>query len=283
MVRSCNEKIRRKKLALEKKLSYGYQARSKILNGILKCGKAVSSTFGPKGKLYVVWKGTTPYSSRDGMKCLQSITFKDELENIGAALMKEASTKANLQNGDGSTTVALLTAAMCKEANHLINQGMDHNDVQAGFRQALSDVIDSLSRLKTDADTENVMRQVAMVASHGDEDITDNVIKAFTGIGEDGVITIQDSLSRQGKSDVVFSTGCDFESGFLSGLSVNTKQDTCELLDPLIVISSKKWESFEDMVPFLQHAQKNDRAIAFIAPDYDESCVAGFNGNGVGC
>ena len=266
-------------MALEKKLIYGFQARTGILNGIRKCGRAVSSTFGPKGKLYVVWKGTTPYSSRDGMKCLQSITFRDELENIGASLMKEASTKANLQNGDGSTTVALLTAALCEEANSLMSQGVDQNDVRLGFNTALEDVITEISKMKVESNDEDSIRKVARVSSHGDDEIADIVTKAFMGIGDNGVVAVTDSLSRKGKSDVVFSTGCDFEGGFLSRLSVNTKSDTFELNRPLVLISSKKWEAFEDLVPFLQHAQTNDRSIVLVAPDYADSCVAGFNGN----
>jgi len=194
-------------MSLEKRLVFGKSARDGILKGILKCKAAVQSTFGPRGNLYVVWKGSSPYSSRDGMKCLQSITFSDELENIGASLIKEASTKANLRNGDGSTTVALLTAALCHEANKLMNQGMDHNEVIAGFRLALDEVLESIQKMVKPGSDPETMRRVAKVSAHGDDQIADVVLKAFQGLGEYGIVSVANSLSRSGKSDVVFSTG----------------------------------------------------------------------------
>jgi chaperonin GroEL len=266
-------------LSTEKILIYGHEARKRILSGILKCGRAVTSTFGPKGRLSVVWKGSAPYTTRDGMRTVQAISFRDELENIGASLMKEVCTKANYSNGDGSTTVVILSSEMCKTAEELMADGVDVNEIVKQFKKALGDVLEKVSEGSIPVKGDEDLRKIALVSSHGDEEIADIVVRAFTGIGEDGIVAIADSLSRKGKSDVVFSTGCDFERGFLSSQSVNTKSDTCELKSPLVLIDSKPIDSFESIVPFLQDAERKSRPIIIIAPDFDESSVAGFNSN----
>jgi chaperonin GroEL len=266
-------------MGIEKKLVFGHEARDKILNGIEKCGRTVAATFGPRGRLSVVYKGSIPYTTRDGAKTIQSISFKDELENIGASLIKEASTKANSQNGDGSTTVAILTLALCNRANELLKSGIDINQIIKDFERAKTDVLKSLEKYREPIKGEDDIRRVALISAHGDEEIADTVTKAFIGLGENGVVAVADSLSRRGKSDVIFSTGCDFERGFLSGQSVNTKSDTCDLMDPLVLLSSKPFTKFEDMTIYLQYANEKNLPIVFIAPDFDESCLAGFNGN----
>jgi chaperonin GroEL len=266
-------------MAIEKKLVFGNNARNKILQGILKCSSAVEKTFGPRGKLSVVYKGTIPYTTRDGVKTLQAISFKDELENIGASLIKEASTKANLINGDGSTTVAILTGAFCFAANRLVNKGLDTNEIVFGYKEALKDVINEIVKSSVSISGEEDIKKIAKVSAHGDEEVANIVTKAFTGLGENGVVAITDSLSRKGKSDVIFSTGCDFDRGFLSSLSVNTKSDTCELKEPIILILSKAVKSFTDIVPFIQYASENQKPIVILAPDFDDEAVAAFNNN----
>jgi len=266
-------------VGIEKKMIYGRDARKAVLSGILKCGRAVASTFGPRGRQSVVYKGSSPYMTRDGMKTVQAISFRDELENIGACLMKEVCTRANFSNGDGSSTVVIIAAALCKKAEDLLDGGMDINVLVKGFREAAHDVMGSIDSKKFPVKGDDDLRRVALISAHGDDEVADLVVKAFTGIGENGVVAIADSLSRKGKSDVIFSTGCDFERGFLSSQSVNTKSDTCDVLDPLVLLISKPVEAFEDVIPFLQYAQSNERPVVMIAPDFDDSVVAGFNGN----
>jgi chaperonin GroEL len=266
-------------MGVEKRIVYGRDARRGILNGILKSGRAVTSTFGPKGRLSVVYKGSTPYTTRDGAKTIQAISFRDELENIGASLMKEVCTKANYSNGDGSTTVVILASTLCETAERLLDDGLDVNVIVKEFKTALEDVLSKVESQRIPVGGEADLKKIALISAHGDDDIASTVIKAFTGIGEDGIVALADSLSRKGKSDVVFSTGCDFERGFLSSASVNTKSDTCELKDPLVLVTSKPVDSFETIIPFLQYAQDKEQPIVFIAPDFDDSAVAGFVGN----
>jgi len=266
-------------MSVEKKLIYGRDARRGVLSGILKCGRAVSSTFGPMGRQSVVYKGSVPYMTRDGAKTVLAVSFSDELENIGASLTKEVCSRANYSNGDGSSTVVILSSALCRKAEELLDDGMDINVLVDGFRRASSDVIAELDGMGIPVSGDDDLRRIALVSAHGDDEVADTVVRAFSGLGENGIVAIADSLSRKGKTDVVFTTGCEFERGFLSSQSVNTKNDTCEVRDPLILLVWKPVESFETVVPFLQHAQNLERPIVVIAPDFDDSVVAGFNGN----
>jgi len=264
---------------INKKILFGQKVREKILSGILKVGKAAAATYGPKGRISVQWNGAQIFTTKDGIKTIQKITFGDELENIGASLIKEACSKANYQSGDGSTCTGILTYLLCKKANDLLNTGIDINTLKEGYDIALDHTVRLIQNYKIPIKDEQDLYNIAKVSANGDDEIAANITKAFSSIGEDGIVSISDSLSRQGKSEVVFYTGCDFDKGFISSKCVNTKNDTCELEDPLILLSRNSFNKFEEIVPYIQYANSVEMPIVIIAPDFDETCSAGFYDN----
>jgi chaperonin GroEL len=263
-------------MAVEKKLLFGNDARSKILAGITKCAKVVQKTYGPNGHSTVVYKGTTPFITKDGIHTLESISFRDELENIGASLIKEASKRANYLNGDGSSATAILTALLCGSANRLINLGLDTADIRDGFRIALEDVLSRIDTVKTPIASEDAIRNIARISANNDDEIASFITRAFTQLGDNGVVVIADSMSRLGKTDITFSTGCNIESGYVSSKCVNTTNDTCELQHPLVLISIEPLRTFEEITPFLQYAQAAKQPLVILAPDFEEVVSAGF-------
>jgi chaperonin GroEL len=266
-------------MAHNKELIFGNAARDKILNGMLKCGRAVATTYGPRGRFTVVFKGSTPYLTKDGIRSLKAINFADELEEIGASLIKEASERANFVNGDGSTATAILCATLCQTANELIKTGIDASDIREGFsaaRDAVLKHIDTYSKKISSADD---IFAIAKVSANNDEEIAGMIRDAFTNIGDDGIVVITDSFSRTGQSAVTYTTGCSFDRGFLSSINADAKSETIEFQHPLVLLSSKPVDKFEEIIPFCKFAESEKKPLVIIAPDFGDDATAGFFNN----
>lgn len=254
----------------------GRNARKSVLSGILEAAKTAAVTYGPRGRTVAFFRGNDARLTKDGITVLREIDFSDELKKFGAMLVKEASSKSNFQGGDGSTSTAILTGSLCETASNLLDQGIDINELRVGFKRARDTVLDYLPNLRKTIDSDEDIKKIALVSSNGDNEIADLVTEAFTSIGDYGIVTIADSMSRSGESKVVLSNGIEFNKGFLSSQCVNASNDQCILNNPGIIFFSKAQNDLDVIAPIISFFEKNDRPVVLIAPDFDDSIATYF-------
>jgi chaperonin GroEL len=260
-----------------KKILFGKNVREKILSGIIESGKTVASTYGPRGRTVVYEKGNNYSITKDGFTVIGQIDFTDECKKFGAKLLREAANYANFANGDGSTNVTILTTELCSEVNNLLNQGIDINDIRAGFKIAKEFTLNELSHFKRSISSEEDLKNIALISSNNDEEIADSIVTAFTGIGDDGIVSIGTSQSRQGKTEVVFTTGFEWDRGFLSSKCVNTTNDQCILKEPKLLLSTKPINDVESLKPIVTYCAQNKMPLIIIAPVFDEEVMSFYN------
>jgi chaperonin GroEL len=253
------------------------KCRDGILNGIIETASVVSSTYGPRGKTVAYEKGGSFKITKDGLSVAKEIKFSNEQKNFAASLIKEAASYANFSNGDGSTNVTILTAELCREVNNLLNQGIDINDIRDGFKRGRDFVLSELSKFKKEIQSEKDFFNIAKISANNDEEIAKYITEAFNGIGDNGIVSIGTSQSRQGITSVIFTTGFEFDRGFISSKCVNSTNDQCILNDPKILLSLKPLNEVENLKPIVTYCEKNRLPLIIIAPNFDEEVMAFFN------
>jgi chaperonin GroEL len=263
-------------MAAGKKIFAKSQARNGILAGLIEAGQTAALTFGPRGRTVMFDKGAQPRLTKDGITVLNSIQYTDELKNFGAQLLKEASGKSNYAGGDGSTSTAILTTELCIAAQRLLNQGIGINDLRSGFRIAKDFVLQGLIKYKRTINNENDIFNIAKISANNDEEIAKYIAEAFNQIGDNGIVSIADSMSRSGETAVKLTTGIEFDKGFLSSLSVNSPNDQAIFDNPAIILASKPINNVEQIALLLQNLIINHIPIVIIAPDFEEEFLAWF-------
>lgn len=248
-------------------------AKRKIFEGLLEAGKLVALTYGPRGKTITYDLGTDTRFTKDGISVLKSISFSDELKDIGAKLIKEASDKANEQSGDGSTSTALLTMSLCSTAWRLMNQGIDINSMRAGFRAARDFTLSELESYKRTVESEDDIYKIALVSANGDKEIADNVKEAFTSIGDGGLVSYADSMSKTGKSEVVITNGFEIDRGYITSKCVNQSGDQCHLEDASVLLFKSPIDEAATLTSILQTMPKKKNVLV-ISPDYGDDLKA---------
>jgi chaperonin GroEL len=260
-----------------KKILSGKEVREKILLGIIEAGNTVAKTYGPRGRTVVYEKGSNYLITKDGYTVINQIDFTNECKKFGAKLLREAANYANFSNGDGSTNVVILTTELCKEVNNLLNQGIDINDIRAGFKEAKNFVLENLKEYKKEISSTEDLLNIAKISSNNDEEIANYIVEAFSKIGDNGIVSIGTSQSRQGKTSVNLSTGFEFDRGFISSKCVNSANDQCILKEPKILLSLKPLNDVESLKPIVTYCQQNKLSLVIIAPNFDEEVMAFYN------
>lgn len=247
----------------------GQQARDKILRGILAAGDGVAATFGPRGRTFAWNKGTDTKTSKDGITFLTQIQDSDEAVDIGMKLVKEASDRANMHSGDGSTSTAILTKALCENANKLLREGININDLRAGYKKAAEDTLSKLDTFKRDIASEDDIYKIAKVSANGDEEIASFVRDAFTQIGDDGMVSYADSASTTGKTFLDIKQGIRIDKGYLSSKCVNAENDQCILKDAKIVVFKDIVDDTEKLSALLSMNAAKEPVLV-VAPEYSD-------------
>ena len=254
-----------------KQLYFGNDARLRMLEGAQALEKAVIVTLGPKGKNVLIDKNNgSPTITKDGVSVAKAIFFGDPCKQQGATIGKDASSRTNSEAGDGTTTACLLSVECMTEGNKLISLGLDPTDFKKGMEKARDLVLKNLDTYKKTISTSEEILQVATISANNDTSLGEVVQEAFTGIGEGGVVSIMDSLSRSGKTYVKFSTGLTLKTGYTSSFFA-TKGNTCELRNAQILLSSLPITSIEDIMLPIRYAQATKTPIVFIAPSIEQS------------
>lgn len=249
-----------------------FEARQAMLEGMRIAVGVVVDTFGPRGKVFAYNNGTNTILSKDGVTALKKIKLSNELKDMGVKFVAEASDKANYHNGDGSSTTAILTYAMCEAMNKLINQGFDINLIRTCIIEIRDFIFSLLTNFKCDIDDEKQIHDIAFISANGDEEIANLITQAFTSIGDKGLVSYADSQSRYGESSLVLSKGCEIGKGYISSKCVNSANDQAIFEDVYVAIFRDVVEDLDHFKMFIQLMHGHNLLV--IAPDYSDEVAA---------
>ena len=261
---------------MAKQIVFDDDARGPLLAGVSKLARAVRSTLGPRGRNAVLDKGWgSPKVTKDGVTVAEDIELDNPFENLGAQLVKEAASKTNDVAGDGTTTATVLAEAIFREGLKTIASGADAMALQRGINKAVAVVSEEVARIAKPIDEKNKadIKQVATIAGNNDPEIGQVLADAFTKVGKDGVITVEEGRSNETYVDVV--EGMQFDRGFLSPHFVTNQDEVAvELDDCYVLLFEEKISSNKKMIPLLEAASKAAKPLLIIAEDVDGEALA---------
>lgn len=254
------------------KILFKKDARDKILKGVNIVADAVGSTLGPRGCNVAMSNGYQPLVIHDGVTVARKIELKDEFENIGAQLVKEASQKTNDKAGDGTTTSAILAQALVNESLKLIDSGANPQTLKKQIEEALSHSLVELKNLSKKIKTNDEILSVASISA-SDDSIGKLVAEAILKVSKDGVVTVEDGDSFETK--VVYKQGMELERGYLSNYFItDPDRAECVMKDPYVLITDKKIMHNHELVPFLEMFLKTKNKDLVIVGEVGDEALA---------
>ncbi|GAA2913656.1 chaperonin GroEL [Enterococcus pseudoavium] len=253
---------------MAKDIKFSEDARAAMLRGVDKLADTVKVTLGPKGRNVVLEKSYgSPLITNDGVTIAKDIELEDHFENMGAKLVSEVASKTNDIAGDGTTTATVLTQAIVREGLKNVTAGANPMGIRRGIEAATKAAVEELHSISKVVDSKDAIAQVAAVSS-GSEEVGKLIAEAMEKVGNDGVITIEESKGIDTELDVV--EGMQFDRGYLSQYMV-TDNDKMEavLENPYILITDKKISNIQDILPLLEQVLQQSRSLLIIADDVD--------------
>ncbi|HEV8077679.1 MAG TPA: chaperonin GroEL, partial [Marinobacter sp.] len=257
-----------------KKLLFRSAAREKILNGVSQLADAVGITLGPKSKSVLIQrKWGNPLVCNDGVTIAKEMQLEDPAENLGVQMLRQAAAKTGDVVGDGTSTATLLAYAIYAEGVRNVTAGASAIDIKRGLDRGLGIVVGALHDLSKPVSTDLEKEQVATISAHNDPQIGALVAEAMKRVGEEGVITVEESKSTETELDVV--EGMQFDRGYISPYFV-TQTDSMEAIleDCFILLCDQKIHSIQDMVPLLEQVAKTGRPLLVIAESIEGEALA---------
>ena len=259
---------------MAKEIKYNMDARDLLKNGVDKLANAVKVTLGPKGRNVVIEKKFgAPQITKDGVTVAKEVELEDKFENTGAQLVKSVASKTGDDAGDGTTTATILTQAIVTEGLKNVTAGANPMDLKRGIDKAVAAVV---AHIKQNAeivgDNYDKIEQVATVSANNDPEIGKLLADAMRKVSKDGVITIEESKSRD--TNIGVTEGMQFDRGYLSAYFVtDSEKMECVMDNPYILIYDKKISSVKDLLPILQPAAESGRPMLIIAEDVDSEAL----------
>lgn len=259
---------------MAKDIKFDVDARDLLKRGVDQLANAVKVTLGPKGRNVVIEKKFgAPQITKDGVTVAKEIELKDRFENTGAQLVKSVASKTGDDAGDGTTTATILTQAIVTEGLRNVTAGANPMYLKRGIDKAVKTVVGYIQdNAEQVGDNYDKIEQVATVSANNDPEIGKLLADAMRKVSKDGVITIEESKSRETYIGVV--EGMQFDRGYLSGYFVtDTDKMECVMDNPYILIYDKKISNIKDLLPVLQPAAESGRPILIIAEDVDSEAL----------
>jgi len=256
------------KKIMAKDIKFAEEARSAMLRGVDKLADTVKVTLGPKGRNVVLEKSYgSPLITNDGVTIAKEIELEDHFENMGAKLVSEVASKTNDIAGDGTTTATVLTQAIVREGLKNVTAGANPLGIRRGIELATKAAVEELHNISSIVDSKEAIAQVAAVSS-GSDQVGEYIADAMEKVGNDGVITIEESKGIETELDVV--EGMQFDRGYLSQYMVtNNDKMEAELENPYILITDKKISNIQDILPLLEQILQQSKPLLIIADDVD--------------
>ena len=257
---------------MAKELYYGEDSRRSLLAGVDKLADTVKITLGPKGRNVLIERSYgSPLITNDGVTIAREIELENQVENMGAQLVKEVATKTNDVAGDGTTTATLLTQSIVREGFKNVTAGANPMILKKGIAGAVDAAVENLKAAAKPVDDKAAIAQVASVSAN-DSEIGELIAEAMEKVGKDGVITVEESKTLGTSLDVV--EGMQFDRGYLSPYMANNEKMEAVMNKPFILLTDKKLSSIQDIIPLLEGIMKAGRSLLIVAEDVDGEALA---------
>jgi len=258
---------------MAKQIKFNEDARSAMLRGVDTLADAVKVTLGPKGRNVVLEKKFgSPLITNDGVTIAREIELEDAFENMGAKLVAEVASKTNEIAGDGTTTATVLAQAMIREGLKNVTAGANPVGIRKGIEKAVATAVEGLQEISNEIEGKEEIAQVASISS-GDEEVGKLIAEAMERVGNDGVITIEESKGFTTELDVV--EGMQFDRGYASAyMATDTDKMEAVLDNPYILITDKKITNIQEILPVLEQVVQQGKPLLMIAEDVEGEALA---------
>ncbi|GFN29797.1 chaperonin GroEL [Paenibacillus xylaniclasticus] len=258
---------------MAKEIKFGEDARRAMLRGVDALANAVKVTLGPKGRNVVLEKKFgSPLITNDGVSIAKEIELEDAFENMGAQLVKEVATKTNDVAGDGTTTATVLAQAMIREGLKNVTAGANPMVIRKGIEKAVRAAVDELHKIAKPIEGKQSIAQVAAISS-ADDEVGQLIAEAMEKVGNDGVITVEESKGFATELEVV--EGMQFDRGYLSPYMITDTDKMEAVLDnPYILITDKKITNIQEILPVLEKVVQSGKQLLIIAEDIEGEALA---------
>ena len=259
---------------MAKLIEYNTDARSGLKAGVDKLADAVKVTLGPKGRNVILEKKFgAPTVTKDGVTVAKEIELENNIENMGAQMVREVASKTSDVAGDGTTTATVLAQAIYREGLKNVTAGANPMDLKRGIDVAVNKVVEYLKSISKDVEGRNEIAQVGAISANNDKSIGDLIADAMEKVGKDGVITVEEAKGTDTSLEVV--EGMQFDRGYLSPYFVTDAESMeAKLEDPMILIHDKKISAMKDLLPVLEKVAQQGKALLIIAEDLEGEALA---------
>jgi chaperonin GroEL len=255
-------------------LEFSTEARAKLKRGVDQLADAVKVTLGPKGRNVVIDKKFgSPTVTKDGVTVAKEVELEDEIENMGAQMVKEVATKTSDLAGDGTTTATVLAQAIYREGLKSVTAGANPMALKRGIENAVETVVAELKKISVPTSGRKDIKQVATISANGDQEIGEKIADAMDKVGKDGVITVEEAKSLETTLDTV--DGMQFDRGYLSPYFITDPEKMeATLEDAYILIYDKKISTMKDLLPVLEKVAQSGRPLLIVAEDVEGEALA---------
>jgi chaperonin GroEL len=259
---------------MAKHIAYGEESRRALLAGVNRLADAVKVTLGPKGRNVVIEKKFgSPTITKDGVTVAKEIELEDKLENTGAQMVREVASKTSDIAGDGTTTATVLAQSIFREGVKTVAAGASPMALKRGIDKAVEKAVEEIQRLSKKVKDNEAIAQVGTISANGDSTIGNLIAEAMSKVGQDGVITVEESRTLETALEVV--EGMQFDRGYLSPYFVTDPERMEAILeDAVILIHEKKISSMKDLLPLLEQVARGGKPLLIIAEDVEGEALA---------
>jgi chaperonin GroEL len=260
---------------MAKDIKFDIEARDGLKRGVDALANAVKVTLGPKGRNVIISKSFgAPQVTKDGVSVAKEIELEDALENMGAQMVKEVASKTNDLAGDGTTTATVLAQSIVKEGLRNVAAGANPMDLKRGIDKAVEAITKDLDKqAKKVGNSSEMIKQVAAISANNDDTIGDLIAKAFSKVGKEGVITVEEAKGMDTYVDVV--EGMQFDRGYLSPYFVtDADKMIADLENPYILLFDKKISNLQEILPILEPVAQSGRPLLIVAEDVEGQALA---------
>lgn len=248
---------------MKKLMFFGTDARHKLLTGVQKLTNAVKVTLGPNGRNVVMAKNNAFAITKDGVSVAREVYLEDEIENVGAQIVKQVAQKVAMEAGDGTTTATVLANAILADGIKSVTQGKNSIEIKRGIDKTLGLLVDFIKTNSKEIKDDDIYH-VAKISANNDDVIAGVISEAIKKVGRDGVITIEENKSLNTTVDIV--EGMQIFNGYTSPYFItNVEKNTAEYYNPLLLLCDGKVNSIQDILPFLEYAKKQNKALVVIS------------------
>tara|TARA_Y100000385_G_scaffold37666_1_gene35111 strand:+ start:15985 stop:17607 length:1623 start_codon:yes stop_codon:yes gene_type:complete len=259
---------------MAKELHFGSDARGGMLTGVEKLSNAVSATLGPKGRNVVFEKYGEYQSTKDGVTVAKQIELEDTIENAGAQIVKDVSSKVNDEAGDGTTTATVLAHAMLKEGYKKISNGSHNIELKRGMDKAVTAITEKIEGVRTDVSKPEEIFQVGTISANNDEIVGRLISNAMEEVTTEGVITIEDSQTGLDELEIV--EGMQLNQGYLSPYFINDQTNMqVSMKEPLVLIYENRLNNLKNLVKPLEYCIAQNKPLFIVAEDIEGEALAG--------